>query len=38
MERDKALDMTGGDAKVRVGNELVLIGPATYIARLEVPS
>jgi len=29
--------MTGGDAKVRVGNELVLIGPATYIARLEVP-
>ena len=30
--------MTGGDAKVRVGNELVLIGPATYIARLEVPT
>ena len=29
--------MAGGDAKVRVGNELVLIGPATYIARLEVP-
>jgi diaminopimelate epimerase len=29
--------MSGGDAKVRVGNELVLIGPATYIAHLEVP-
>jgi diaminopimelate epimerase len=30
--------MTGGDAKVRVGDELVLIGPATYIAHLEVPT
>jgi len=30
--------MTGGDAKVRVGSELVLIGPATYIAHLEVPT
>jgi len=29
--------MSGGDAKVRVGNELILIGPATYIAQLEVP-
>jgi len=29
--------MSGGDAKVRVGNELVLVGPATYIAQLEVP-
>jgi diaminopimelate epimerase len=29
--------MSGGDAKVRVGNELVLIGPATYIAHFEVP-
>jgi diaminopimelate epimerase len=30
--------MTGGDAKVRVGDELVLIGPATYVAHLEVPT
>jgi diaminopimelate epimerase len=30
--------MSGGDAKVRVGDELVLIGPATYIAHLEVPT
>ncbi len=30
--------MSGGDAKVRVGNELVLIGPATFIAHLEVPT
>jgi diaminopimelate epimerase len=30
--------MTGGDAKVRVGPELVLTGPATYIAYIEVPT
>lgn len=30
--------MTGGDAKVRVGDELVLTGPATYIAYIEVPT
>jgi diaminopimelate epimerase len=30
--------MSGGDAKVRIGDELVLIGPATYIAHLEVPT
>jgi diaminopimelate epimerase len=30
--------MSGGDAKVRLGNELVLIGPATFIAHLEVPT
>ena len=30
--------MNGGDAKVRVGPELVLIGPATYIAYIEVPT
>ena len=30
--------MTGGDAKVRVGRELVLTGPATYIAHIEVPT
>jgi diaminopimelate epimerase len=29
--------MRGGDAKVRVGSELVLIGPATYIAQIEDP-
>jgi diaminopimelate epimerase len=28
--------MPGGDAKVRIGPELVLIGPATYIATIEV--
>jgi diaminopimelate epimerase len=28
--------MDGGDAKVRLGDELVLVGPATYIARIEV--
>jgi diaminopimelate epimerase len=28
--------MDGGDAKVRLGEELVLVGPATYIARIEV--
>jgi diaminopimelate epimerase len=30
--------MTGGDAKVRLGSELVLVGPATYTARIEVPA
>jgi diaminopimelate epimerase len=30
--------MAGGDAKVRVGHELVLTGPATYIAHIEVPA
>jgi diaminopimelate epimerase len=30
--------MTGGDAKVRLGPELLLIGPATYIATIEVPT
>jgi diaminopimelate epimerase len=30
--------MPGGDAKVRVGAELVLTGPATYIATVEVPA
>jgi diaminopimelate epimerase len=29
--------MLGGDAKVRVGSELVLTGPATYIGHIEVP-
>jgi diaminopimelate epimerase len=29
--------MAGGDAKVRVHPELVLIGPATYIGHIEVP-
>ena len=30
--------MAGGDAKVRLGPELVLTGPATYIATVEVPT
>jgi diaminopimelate epimerase len=30
--------MVGGDAKVRLGSELVLTGPATYIATVEVPT
>jgi diaminopimelate epimerase len=30
--------MAGGDAKVRLGPELVLTGPATYIATIEVPA
>jgi diaminopimelate epimerase len=30
--------MVGGDAKVRLGPELVLTGPATYIATVEVPT
>jgi diaminopimelate epimerase len=30
--------MPGGDARVRVGAELVLTGPATYIATVEVPA
>ena len=30
--------MAGGDAKVRLGAELVLTGPATYIATVEVPT
>jgi diaminopimelate epimerase len=30
--------MAGGDAKVRLGAELVLTGPATYIATIEVPT
>jgi diaminopimelate epimerase len=30
--------MPGGDAKVRLGPEVVLAGPATYIATIEVPS
>ena len=30
--------MSGGDAKVRVGDELVLVGPATFIANIEVPA
>jgi diaminopimelate epimerase len=30
--------MAGGDAKVRLGLELVLTGPATYIATVEVPT
>jgi diaminopimelate epimerase len=30
--------MDGGDAKVLVGTELVLTGPATYIATIEVDS
>jgi diaminopimelate epimerase len=30
--------MAGGDAKVRLGPELVLTGPATYIATIEVPT
>jgi diaminopimelate epimerase len=29
--------MVGGDAKVRIRPELVLIGPATYIGHIEVP-
>jgi diaminopimelate epimerase len=30
--------MVGGDANVRLGPELVLTGPATYIATVEVPT
>jgi diaminopimelate epimerase len=30
--------MAGGDAKVRLGPELVLTGPATFIATIEVPT
>jgi diaminopimelate epimerase len=29
--------MLGGDAKVRIRPELVLVGPATYIGHIEVP-
>jgi diaminopimelate epimerase len=38
VEREITVHMPGGDAKVRLGPELVLIGPATYIATVEVPA
>jgi diaminopimelate epimerase len=37
-EGEITVHMLGGDAKVRLGPELVLTGPATYIATVEVPT
>jgi diaminopimelate epimerase len=33
--REITVHMDGGDAKVRLGAELVLVGPATFVARIE---
>jgi diaminopimelate epimerase len=37
-EGEITVHMPGGDAKVRLGPELVLTGPATFVATIEVPS
>jgi diaminopimelate epimerase len=34
--REITVHMEGGDARVRLGDELVLVGPATFIASIEV--
>jgi diaminopimelate epimerase len=35
--REITVHMDGGDARVRVGDEVILVGPATFIATIEVP-
>lgn len=35
--REITVHMDGGDAKVHLGADLVLVGPATFVATIEVP-
>jgi diaminopimelate epimerase len=36
-DREILVHMPGGDAKVQLGEDVVLIGPATFIADVVVP-